>query len=118
MLDVLPNHEPVAHFAEDASALKHAVAYVVEPEEAIAAVMRASPAETAGQDANGHVIAEEANPAELPVQARQDAGANVGHAEEGEQEAAAEDDLQEVFAYVASTAVGLALAYTQKVEAS
>ncbi|RRT74174.1 hypothetical protein B296_00032604 [Ensete ventricosum] len=80
--------------------------------------MGASPVETAAQDANGHVIAEEANPAEMPGLACQDAGANVGHAEEGEQEAAAEDDLQGVFVYVASTAVGLALAYIQKVEAS
>ncbi|KAJ8503746.1 hypothetical protein OPV22_004632 [Ensete ventricosum] len=54
----------------------------------------------------------------MPGHACQDAGANVGDAEEGEQEAAAEDDLQGVFVYVASTAVGLALAYIQKVEAS
>ncbi|RWW12077.1 hypothetical protein BHE74_00020936 [Ensete ventricosum] len=80
--------------------------------------MGVSPVETAAQDANGHVIAEEANPAEMPGHACQDAGANVGDAEEGEQEAAAEDDLQGVFVYVASTAVGLALAYIQKVEAS
>ncbi|THU51753.1 hypothetical protein C4D60_Mb06t34360 [Musa balbisiana] len=81
VFDVLSEPEIEAYSAEPADEEENDVAYMVEPEDAIAAVMRASPAGSAGQNLNGHVIAEEANPAE------------------------------EAFVWVALVAVGLALGY-------
>lgn len=82
MFDVLSEPEIEAYSAEAADEEENDVAYMVEPEDAIAAVMRASPADSAGQNSNGHVIAEEANPAAVPVNADQCTGAVVVHADE------------------------------------